>query len=167
MLTRSVHYLKTLVFWILLWGYLQMGSLPAWGRVDPYVNQYLQASQPIDLPFDATGKTVSLSPAQLTAGKALFQSNCLNCHVGGSTLPNPSISLSLSDLQAATPPRDNLSSLMQFQRQPLTYDGQALSEECRKISAAWIPDSQLENLAAFVLRAAQVAPGWGSKFEGD
>ncbi|NJK62549.1 MAG: photosystem II cytochrome PsbV2 [Synechococcaceae cyanobacterium SM2_3_1] len=136
-------------------------AAPAWARIDTYVNQYLQVSGPIELPADASGTPITITPEQLEAGKALFQNNCLNCHVGGSTLPDPRISLSLKDLQRATPPRDNLASLMEFQRDPLNYNGTDVSFGCRPVSRKWMSDEELQTLTAFVLRAAQKAPGWG------
>jgi photosystem II cytochrome c550 len=147
-----------------IWGILLLClcAAPAWARIDTYVNQYLQVSGPIELPADASGTPVTITPEQLEAGKVLFQNNCLNCHVGGSTLPDPRISLSLEDLQGATPPRDNLASLMEFQRDPLNYNGTDISFGCRPVSRKWMSDEDLQNLTAFVLRAAQKAPGWGT-----
>ncbi len=146
-----------------IWGLLLcLCAAPAWARIDAYVNQYLQVSGPIELPADASGTPVTITPEQLEAGKVLFQNNCLNCHVGGSTLPDPRISLSLEDLQGATPPRDNLASLMEFQREPLNYNGTDISFGCRPVSRKWMSDEELQNLAAFVLRASQTAPGWGT-----
>ncbi len=134
---------------------------PAWARIDPYVAQYLNARDAIELPLNDTGEQITVTPEQLSEGKQLFQSACINCHVAGATLPNPTVSLSLADLQGATPPRDNLTSLMAFQREPMNYDNSDLSYECRRVSPAWMSDQDLQNLAAFILRAADVAPGWG------
>jgi len=55
--------------------------------------------------------------------KNRFQSACSNCHVGGATLSAPNISLSLKDLRGSTPPRDTLQALMEYQRDPRSYDG--------------------------------------------
>ena len=43
----------------------------------------------------------------------------------------------------------------------LTYDGQDFGFGCRIVSERWLTTGELENLAAFVLRAAAIAPGWG------
>jgi photosystem II cytochrome c550 len=154
--------MKTLLKWIwIITTTLLLSTLPAWARIDPYVNQYLQVSGPIELAYDASGKTITVTPEDLYQGKSLFQSTCINCHVGGTTLPDPSVPLSLAALQGATPPRDTISSLMAFQRQPLNYTGDDVSFGCRAVPESWIKDGSLQQLAAFVLRAAQVAPGWG------
>lgn len=145
--------------WSLVWGNL------AWAvpGVDGYVSQYLKATQPVSLPLDATGETRDFTPAELTQGKRLFEENCKNCHVGGATLPNPLVSLSLKDLKGATPPRDTIASLVAFQRLPMSYDGSEESYWCREVPENWLTTEQLEQLAAFVLRAAAVAPGWGTE----
>lgn len=83
--------------------------------------------------------------------------------MGGITLPDPDISLSLATLHNATPPRDTIQGLMNFMRQPMTYDGQKETIGCRRVSSDWMDNKTLETLAAFVLRAAQKAPGWGTE----
>jgi photosystem II cytochrome c550 len=118
--------------------------------VDAYVSRYLRATEPITLPFNAEGESHAFTAADLSAGKRLFETNCVSCHVGGATLPNPLVSLSLEDLKGATPPRDTIQSLVDFQREPRTYDGQDFGFGCREVPEA------------FVLRAAAVAPGWGT-----
>ena len=130
--------------------------------LDPYVARYLQVKDTASLAMDATGQTQEFSAADLTAGKQLFEANCKNCHVGGATLPDPLVSLSLEDLKGAMPARDNINGLVAFLRQPMTYDGTEESFWCRQVPESWMPQTQLQNLSAFVLRAAQKAPGWGT-----
>jgi len=139
-----------------------MVSSPALAAKDNYVRQYLKVTEPISLNLDGQGDTAQFSPEDFSAGKELFEANCLNCHVGGATLPDPTISLSLDTLAGATPPRDNINGLVAFLRQPMTYDGSELSFWCREVPESWMPQEQIEKLAAFVLRAAQKAPGWGT-----
>ena len=127
-----------------------------------YVTRYLQVIEPVPMELDAEGHTQLFSAQDLTAGKQLFEQNCLNCHVGGATLPDPTISLSLATLQGATPPRNNINSLVEYLRQPMTYDGSEESFWCRQVPESWMSQTQIQDLAAFVLRAAQKAPGWGT-----
>jgi len=138
------------------------GNATAIAKVDSYVSNYLRVREPVDLPLDASGAIVAVTPEQLSAGKRFFESSCINCHVGGATLPNPTVTLALDMLEHATPPRDNLSSLLTFQRNPMVYDGSEESLECRHVSARWLDDDALLNVEAFVLKAAQSAPGWGT-----
>lgn len=137
-------------------------SSPAYA-VDNYIRQYLRATEPVSIDLNGQGQTKPFSPEDLSVGKELFEAHCLNCHVGGATLPDPTVSLALDTLAGATPPRDNINSLVAFLREPMTYDGSEPSFWCRQVPESWIPQEQLEKLAAFVLRAAQKAPGWGTK----
>lgn len=130
--------------------------------VDSYVTRYLQAREPITLEKDSQGTLQEFSPTDLSVGKVLFEQHCLNCHVGGATLPDPTVPLSLKALQGATPPRDNIGGLVAFLREPMTYDGTDFTYWCRQVSETWMSQTKIENLAAFVLRAAQKAPGWGN-----
>lgn len=139
-------------------------SLPAHAaKIDPYIIRYLHITEPIALEIDGTGNTRLFSPQELSDGKQLFESNCINCHVGGATLPDPQVSLSLKTLQGANPPRDRLDSLVAFMRQPMTYDGSQETYWCRQISPSSLSQQQVESLAAFVLTAAYKAPGWGTE----
>ncbi|WP_448380598.1 photosystem II cytochrome PsbV2 [Gloeomargarita sp.] len=137
---------------------------PAWAaRIDPYVRRYLQVAQPVQLPADAQGTQQAFTALDLSAGKQLFERNCINCHVGGATLPNPRVSLSLADLRGAFPPRDNIQALVEFIRAPKNYSGTEDSYTCRALPPTSASDGEVAQLAAFILQAAHVAPGWGSK----
>ena len=138
------------------------GAGVAIARLDSYVVNYLKVRDSVELPLDALGTMVTVTAEDLSEGKRLFEGNCINCHVGGATLPNPTVTLSLTDLAGATPPRDTLQGLMEFQREPLIYDGSDESYECRQVPDAWMDDETLQQLDAFILEAAYVAPGWGS-----
>jgi len=142
---------------------LQSPTALAAADVDPYLRRYLQITEPIALEVDEQGATRDFTPQDLSQGKALFATNCLNCHVGGANLPDPQVSLSLAKLKGATPPRDNINSLVTFLRQPMTYDGSEETYWCRQVPESWMPQPEVENLAAFVLTAAQKAKGWGSE----
>jgi photosystem II cytochrome c550 len=150
----------------LLWGLFLSLSLVAIAQpaeaADAYVLRYL-AREPVALKGDDQGQTRLFSVDDLSQGKQLFLQHCLNCHVGGSTLPNPLVSLTLKDLQGATPPRNNINALVAFSRNPRTYDGTEAADTCRVVPENWLSQLELENLAAFVLRAAEKAPGWGGQ----
>ncbi|NER28533.1 MAG: photosystem II cytochrome PsbV2 [Symploca sp. SIO1C4] len=135
-------------------------SLPAEAATDTYVRVYLEVREPIALELNEQGETKLFSTEDITEGKELFKANCINCHVGGKTLPYPPVSLALDKLSGATPPRDNINGIVNFLRQPMTYDGSEETFWCRTVTASWMPQEQIEKLAAFVLRAAQKAPGW-------
>ncbi|MBD2356376.1 photosystem II cytochrome PsbV2 [Tolypothrix sp. FACHB-123] len=139
-------------------------TLPAQAaNIDPYIGRYLHVTEPIALDIDGEGNTRLFSPTELSAGKKLFETNCINCHVGGATLPDPQVSLALKTLQAANPPRDRINALVNFMRQPMTYDGSQETYWCRQLTPDFLSQQQVENLAAFVLTAAKKAPGWGTQ----
>ncbi|NQE32752.1 photosystem II cytochrome PsbV2 [Microcoleus asticus] len=160
MLHRSVFVCFLLGMLIIL-PLVLLAPQPVLAAGDSYVNRYLEASEPVPLELDSQGNTRLFSAQDLSAGKVLFEQSCMNCHVGGANLPDPTISLSLADLKGATPPRNNINSLVAFLREPMTYDGTEESFWCRQVPESWMPQAEIENLAAFVIRAAQKAPAWG------
>jgi photosystem II cytochrome c550 len=135
-------------------------SPPAYA-LDAYITRILQVKEPIALNLDGQGKTRLFSPEELSEGKALFAQHCLNCHAGGATLPNPVAALSLTALKAAIPPHDTIDRLVTYMRHPITYDGSEESYLCRRVPEDWLAQSEVENLAGFLLLAAEKAPGWG------
>lgn len=136
---------------------------PAQAALDPYVAQYLKVmpDNPVSLPIDSSGQTREFGYDELVQGKELFGKTCLSCHVGGATLASPGVSLSLKDLQNATPPRDTIQALVAYMRHPLAYDGSDENFYCREVPESWLSQAEVESIAGFVLRAAQKAQGWG------
>jgi photosystem II cytochrome c550 len=73
--------------------------------------------------LDKTGKTVTLTPEQIKKGKRLFNASCSTCHTGGITKTNPNVGLDPEALSLATPARDNILSLVDYMKNPTTFDG--------------------------------------------
>nr|QVY57975.1 cytochrome c550 [Betaphycus gelatinus] len=73
--------------------------------------------------LEESGKTVLLTPEQVKRGKRLFNNSCAQCHNGGITKTNPNIGLELESLSLATPPRDSINSLIEYMKDPTSYDG--------------------------------------------
>lgn len=93
----------------------------------------------LTVPLDNTGKTVLLTPEQAKRGKRLFNNSCSQCHNGGITKTNPNIGLDLEGLSLATPPRDNIESLIDYMKNPTSYDGtESISELHPSIRSAEI-----------------------------
>ena len=161
---RAVQWLNSVLMSLIIWGAIAFFASPVQAASpDPYVTRYLRATEPVPLELNAQGETRLFSPTELSEGKRLFEENCKNCHVGGVTLPNPLVSLSLETLKGANPPRDTIDDLVAFLRQPMTYDGTEEALECRQVPEVWMNRAQVENLSAFVLRAAQKTTGWGTE----
>jgi photosystem II cytochrome c550 len=51
---------------------------------------------------------------------------------------------------------------VKFMRQPMSYDGSEDDLLCREVPESWLAQGEVENLSAFILRAAEKAKGWGS-----
>ena len=72
---------------------------------------------------DTNGKTTVLTPEQVKRGKRLFLATCGICHTGGITKTNPNVGLDSEALSLATPNRDNIVGLVDYMKNPTTYDG--------------------------------------------
>lgn len=114
-------------------------------------------------------ETKIYSDAELDQGKRLFNRTCARCHVGGQTYPNPDVSLRTEDLENATPRRDTVMAMVDYLKNPTTYDGmdslveyhpntQLTSEYPRM---RFLSDEDLEVISAYVLVQAETLPGWG------
>ncbi len=147
---------EVLVALVLLIGVIS----PLRAQEDRYVVQYLKVAGKVALPLDASGTLASFTTKDLSEGKTLFENNCKNCHLAGNNVPGGP-NLALNTLKGATPPRDNITTLVQFSRKPVNYKG-TKPAVCRDIPKSYLSDLQMKKLYAFVLRAADLAPGWGT-----
>lgn len=81
------------------------------------------------IPLDDNGGTLELTLKQVKEGKRLFQYACAQCHAGGITKTDPNIGLEPESLALATPPRNTVDSLVDYMKDPSTYDGaQSIAE---------------------------------------
>nr|YP_009396315.1 photosystem II cytochrome c550 [Polysiphonia scopulorum]ARW65501.1 photosystem II cytochrome c550 [Polysiphonia scopulorum] len=120
--------------------------------------------------LDSSSKTITLTPEQVKRGKRLFNNSCAQCHNGGITKTNPNIGLELESLSLATPARDNVMSLVDYMKDPLSYDGQnSIAELHPSIKSAEIfpkmknlTDEDLFSMAGYILLQPRVAQEkWG------
>ena len=68
-------------------------------------------------------KTITLTPEQVKRGKRLFINTCSICHTGGITKTNPNVGLDSEALSLATPARNTIESLVDYLKNPTTFDG--------------------------------------------
>ena len=68
-------------------------------------------------------KTVTLTPEQAKRGKRLFINTCSGCHTGGITKTNPNVGLDTEALSLATPVRNTIEGLVDYMKNPTTFDG--------------------------------------------
>ena len=120
--------------------------------------------------LDAKGSSVVLTPEQVKRGKRLFNNACGTCHVGGLTKTNPNIGLDTESLSLATPARDNITSLVSYFKDPMTYDGiDSISEIHPSIKSADIfpkmrslTDEDLFTIAGHILLQPKIVnEKWG------
>lgn len=71
------------------------------------------------------GQTIVLTPEQVKRGKRLFNNVCAQCHNGGITKTNPNVGLDPESLSLATPSRNNVVSLVDYMKDPSSYDGES------------------------------------------
>jgi len=117
-----------------------------------------------------SGKTIVLTAEQVKRGKRLFNATCGACHVGGVSKTNPNVGLDTEALSLATPRRDNLESLIDFLKNPTTYDGlESIAETHPSIKSADIyprmrslTDEDLTAIAGHILLQPKVLnEKWG------
>jgi len=70
-----------------------------------------------------TTKNITLTPEQVKRGKRLFNNTCSICHTGGITKTNPNVGLDPEALSLATPTRNTIESLIDYMKNPTTFDG--------------------------------------------
>jgi len=119
---------------------------------------------------DSSGSTVVLTPEQVKRGKRLFNATCGACHVGGITKTNPNIGLDPEALSLATPSRNNADALVDYMKNPTSYDGlESIAEVHPSIQSADIyprmrsvTDEDLYAMAGHILLQPKiVTEKWG------
>jgi len=119
---------------------------------------------------DGSGKTIVLTPEQVKRGKRLFNATCGACHVGGITKTNPNVGLDNEALSLATPRRDNITALVDYLKNPTTYDGlESIAEIHPSIKSADIyprmrslTDEDLYSIAGHIMLSPKInTEKWG------
>lgn len=120
--------------------------------------------------IDSSGNTTVLSPEQVKRGKRLFNATCGACHVGGITKTNPNVGLDPEALSLATPRRDNINALVDYVKNPTTYDGlESIAEVHPSIKSADIyprmrslTDEDLYSIAGHIMLSPKIlTEKWG------
>ena len=119
---------------------------------------------------DGSGKTIVLTAEQVKRGKRLFNATCGACHVGGISKTNPNVGLDPEALSLATPRRDNVAALVDYLKNPTSYDGlESIAETHPRIKSAdvyprmrSVTDEDLTAMAGHILLSPKVqAEKWG------
>ena len=122
------------------------------------------------VPLNDKGDTVVLSLEQVKEGKRLFNCACAQCHTGGVTKTNQNVGLEPEALAGALPNRNNIEGLVDYMKNPTTYDGEReISEIHPSIKSANIfkvmrnlTDDNLKAIAGHILLQPKVVgTKWG------
>ncbi|MBD1212022.1 MAG: photosystem II cytochrome c-550 [Dolichospermum sp.] len=122
------------------------------------------------VPLNAQGDTVVLSLEQVKEGKRLFNDTCAQCHAGGVTKTNQNVGLEPEALAGALPNRNNIEGLVDYMKNPTTYDGETeISEIHPSIKSANIfkvmrnlTEEDLKAIAGHILLEPKVVgTKWG------
>jgi photosystem II cytochrome c550 len=115
------------------------------------------------------GETVVLSSQEITKGERIFNDACTQCHLQGKTKTNNNVSLGLKDLSKAVPRRDNVAALVEYLKQPMSYDGEySLELEHPNVTRpdVWpelknLNEKDIFNVAGYMLVAPKLDDRWG------
>ncbi len=121
------------------------------------------------VPLNGT-KNITLNLEQVKKGKRLFNNSCSVCHTGGITKTNPNVGLDTESLSLATPQRNTIESLVDYMKNPTTFDGlESIAEIHPSIKSADIfpkmrslTEDDLVAIAGHILiQPKVVAEKWG------
>jgi photosystem II cytochrome c550 len=122
------------------------------------------------VPLNENGETLVLNLKQVKEGKRLFNYACAQCHAGGVTKTNQNVGLDPESLALATPNRNNIEGLVDYLKNPTTYDGEEeIAELHPSIKSADIftemrnlTDDDLEAIAGHILLQPKIiGQKWG------
>ena len=123
----------------------------------------------LTVPLNADGETVVVKQKNYKLGKKEFTNVCSQCHLEGITKTDFNVGLDMESLNGAYPPRNNIESLIDYMKNPTSYDGendiselhpskksQDIFREMRNLT-----EDDLYNLASFILIEPKVNKKWG------
>jgi photosystem II cytochrome c550 len=121
-------------------------------------------SATLTVPALPDGTTVTFSEKEYKSGRKLFNDSCGTCHAGGITKTNQNVGLDPETLALATPPRDSVDSLVDFMKDPTSYDGEysisdvhpSLRSSDVFVKMRDLDDNDLRLIAGYILVAPKV-----------
>jgi len=120
--------------------------------------------------LDNVGNSTILTTEQVKRGKRLFNATCGACHTGGVTKTNPNVGLDPISLSLATPNRNSIVGLVDYLKNPTSFDGlESIAEVHPSIASADIfpkmrslSEEDLFAIAGHILVQPQiVSEKWG------
>ena len=127
-------------------------------------------AETLTVPADANGTQITFSEAEIKSGRKVFNNSCGTCHAGGITKTNQNVGLDPETLALATPPRNSVASLVDYMKDPTSYDGEMsiadLHPSLRSadvfVKMRDLNDEDLRRMAGYILVAPKVqGQQWG------
>ena len=81
-------------------------------------------AETLTVPGNPDGAQVTFSEQEINSGRKVFNTSCGTCHAGGITKTNHNVGLDPETLALATPARDNVEALVDYMKDPTSYDGE-------------------------------------------
>lgn len=116
------------------------------------------------------GIQVTFSEPEIKAGRKIFNESCGTCHAGGVTKTNYNVGLDPETLALATPPRDSVDALVDYMKDPTSYDGEysisdvhpSLRSSDVFVKMRDLSENDLRLIAGYILVAPKVSGiQWG------
>ena len=127
-------------------------------------------AETLTVPADASGSTVTFTESEIKAGRKVFNNSCGECHAGGITKTNQNVGLDPETLALATPARDNVDALVDYMKDPTSYDGEysiadlhpSMRDAELYPAMRDLTDEELRLMAGYILVAPKVqGTAWG------
>jgi len=127
-------------------------------------------AETLTVPADASGDLVTFSEQEIKTGRKIFNTSCGTCHAGGITKTNHNVGLDPETLALATPARDNVDSLVDYMKDPTSYDGEysiadvhpSMRSSDLFVQMRDLTDDDLRLIAGYILVAPKVQGNqWG------
>ncbi len=128
------------------------------------------STEQLTVPASPDGSLVTFSEQEIKSGRKLFNSSCGECHAGGITKTNQNVGLDPETLALATPSRDNVEALVDYMKDPTSYDGEysiadvhpSLRSSDIFVKMRDLDDDDLRLMAGYILVAPKVqGVQWG------
>ena len=145
------------------------GMILAWQSFTGSANALSLNEDIRTIPLNEAGETITFTNKEAQKGATLFRANCAQCHFQGKTKTNPNVTLSAESLAYALPARDNLLGLMDYIKNPTSYDGEedlSLLHINTGVPELWseirnYTEEDIKNLAGYILTQVNANPKWG------
>ncbi|BAQ63999.1 photosystem II cytochrome c-550 [Geminocystis sp. NIES-3709] len=150
---------------------LVAGVIFAWQSFAGTANALSLSNEIRTVPLNEDGASITLSNKDAQLGSKLFIDNCSQCHIQGKTKTNPNVGLSKESLANALPARDNLLGLVDYIKNPTSYDGEediSLYHLSTERPDLWpeirnYTDEDIKAVAGYILIQTNADPKWGKR----